>query len=82
MPGSLEPPLRRHVTHHLRVLADEADDWRTVDRHYDEGQLLRAWDLALQDDELAVSFTLAVRRYCAVRNLHADYAARVADDVP
>ena len=56
--------------------ADESDRWIDVDRIQERGRLLPAWDQAISDPDLAVSFTLALRRYCSSRHWEADYLRR------
>jgi hypothetical protein len=66
----------RQLDHLTAVLERDPDDWQTIERFSIQGQLLRAWDWALQEHDYAVRFTLAVRRYCAVRNLEREYLER------
>ncbi|MDH6604447.1 tetratricopeptide (TPR) repeat protein [Streptomyces sp. SAI-208] len=66
----------RRVDYYLDLFGRDPDDWSDIERVHRQGQLLPAWDAALTDERTAVSFTLALRRYCMTHVLWSDYLER------
>lgn len=67
-------PTRRQIRLHLvddiiAVAEKDPENWGAIERYMVHRQLVPMWDRAVSDPARAVRFTLALRRYCTLRNM-------------
>lgn len=64
----------RPVDRIIEVAEEDPEDWQRIEREFvDRGQLIPLWDRAMSDPPRALRITLALRRYCFLRDLEDVY---------